>query len=177
MTTHERIQAVTDYGFTERQARFLVLVMRHSGLCVKRQYTAFAEYVCRRYRHNRACTNKNRVSVEALNEAVLHIVEEHALSADAIERVVRFTEEAATSEVNRKQQLDRELRDLNKRITNLVGAIEVGGDAAALVFKIRDCERQRDAKRLEHAALHPMPRLKPDVIEDRLAEWRRCAVR
>ena len=27
---------------TERQARFLVLVMRHAGLCVKRQYAAFA---------------------------------------------------------------------------------------------------------------------------------------
>jgi hypothetical protein len=42
LTTAERIQAVVDYGFTERQARFLVLVMRHAGLCVKRQYAAFA---------------------------------------------------------------------------------------------------------------------------------------
>jgi hypothetical protein len=42
MTTSERVQAVVDYGFTERQARFLVLVMRHAGLCVKRQYATFA---------------------------------------------------------------------------------------------------------------------------------------
>jgi hypothetical protein len=42
MTAQERVQAVADYGFTERQARFLVLVMRHAGLCVKRQYAAFA---------------------------------------------------------------------------------------------------------------------------------------
>lgn len=42
MTTAERVRAVVDYGFTERQARFLVLVMQHSGLCVKRQYAAFA---------------------------------------------------------------------------------------------------------------------------------------
>jgi hypothetical protein len=42
LTTDERVQAVVDYGFTDRQARFLVLVMRHSGLCVKRQYAAFA---------------------------------------------------------------------------------------------------------------------------------------
>jgi len=42
LTASERLQAVVDYGFTERQARFLVLVMRHSGLCVKRQYAAFA---------------------------------------------------------------------------------------------------------------------------------------
>lgn len=42
MTDTERVQAVADYGFTERQSRFLVLVMRHAGLCVKRQYAAFA---------------------------------------------------------------------------------------------------------------------------------------
>ena len=42
MTTSERVQAIADYGFTERQARFLVLVMRHSGLCIKRQYGTFA---------------------------------------------------------------------------------------------------------------------------------------
>ena len=42
MTSTERHQAVVDYGFTQREARFLVLVMRHAGLCVKRQYAAFA---------------------------------------------------------------------------------------------------------------------------------------
>ncbi|MPY88768.1 MAG: hypothetical protein GEU99_12670 [Luteitalea sp.] len=38
----QRIQAVIDCGFTERQARFLVLVMRHAGVCVPRQYASFA---------------------------------------------------------------------------------------------------------------------------------------
>jgi hypothetical protein len=42
MTAAERVRAVADYDFTERQARFLVLVMRHAGLCVKRQYAEFA---------------------------------------------------------------------------------------------------------------------------------------
>jgi hypothetical protein len=42
VTNEERVQAVADYGFTERQARFLVLVMRHAGVCVKRQYAMFA---------------------------------------------------------------------------------------------------------------------------------------
>jgi hypothetical protein len=42
MTNQERVQAIADYGFTDRQARFLVLVMRHAGLCIKRQYGAFA---------------------------------------------------------------------------------------------------------------------------------------
>ena len=30
-STPDRIQAVTEFGFTERQARFLVLVMQHAG--------------------------------------------------------------------------------------------------------------------------------------------------
>jgi hypothetical protein len=42
MTNDERIRAVIDCGFTERQARFLVLVMCHAGVCVPRQYAEFA---------------------------------------------------------------------------------------------------------------------------------------
>jgi hypothetical protein len=32
-------------GFTERQARFLAVVMRHSGVCFMRQYSTFAGIV------------------------------------------------------------------------------------------------------------------------------------
>jgi hypothetical protein len=42
MTQDERIRAVVDCSFTERQARFLVLVMRHAGVCIQRQYASFA---------------------------------------------------------------------------------------------------------------------------------------
>src|SRR6266540_2180633 len=45
MTADERVRAVVDFGFTERQARFLVTVMLHSGVCLLRQYTAFAGIV------------------------------------------------------------------------------------------------------------------------------------
>lgn len=38
----ERMQAVAAYGFTERQARFLVAVMIHSGVFVERQFCTFA---------------------------------------------------------------------------------------------------------------------------------------
>ena len=45
MTPDDRVRAVVDFGFTERQARFLVTVMLHSGMCLLRQYTAFAGIV------------------------------------------------------------------------------------------------------------------------------------
>ena len=37
MTAEDRVNPVVKFGFTERQARFLVTVMRHSGVCLLRQ--------------------------------------------------------------------------------------------------------------------------------------------
>lgn len=45
MSAQERVQAVAEFGFTERQARFLVTVMQHSGLCLLRHYSAYAGIV------------------------------------------------------------------------------------------------------------------------------------
>jgi hypothetical protein len=45
MTFDERAQAVAKKGFTDRQARFLVIVMLHSGVCVPRQYARFCGIV------------------------------------------------------------------------------------------------------------------------------------
>jgi hypothetical protein len=42
MSHDERVNAVADFGFTEPQARFLVTVLLYSGVCVPRQYAAFA---------------------------------------------------------------------------------------------------------------------------------------
>src|SRR5688572_14482069 len=38
MTSEDRIKAVSDFGVTERQARFMVTVMLNGGVCVPRQY-------------------------------------------------------------------------------------------------------------------------------------------
>ena len=37
----DRIKAVSDFGFTQRQARFLETVMLNGGVCVPRQYAQF----------------------------------------------------------------------------------------------------------------------------------------
>ena len=42
MTFDERGAALKGEGFTERQAAFLVTVMLHAGVCLVRQYRAFA---------------------------------------------------------------------------------------------------------------------------------------
>ena len=45
MTTAERVRAVAEKGFTDRQAGFLVTVMLHSGVCIGRQYCVYARIV------------------------------------------------------------------------------------------------------------------------------------
>lgn len=42
MTFNERVNAVSELGFTTRQARFLVTVMLHGGVCLPRQYARLA---------------------------------------------------------------------------------------------------------------------------------------
>ena len=42
MKAEERLRAVSAFGFTERQAGFLVTVMQHSGVCLGRHYCAFS---------------------------------------------------------------------------------------------------------------------------------------
>ena len=42
MTQAERVHEVTAFGFTERQARFLVTVLLHAGVCLGRQYCTFS---------------------------------------------------------------------------------------------------------------------------------------
>jgi hypothetical protein len=42
MTSEERVANLRVRGFTDRQARFLVAVMLHGGVCVLRQYATFA---------------------------------------------------------------------------------------------------------------------------------------
>ena len=45
MNLEHAVHTIAERGFTERQARFLVLVARHSGVCVMRQYSSFAGIV------------------------------------------------------------------------------------------------------------------------------------
>lgn len=45
MTFEARVQAVMEEGFTARQARFLVTVMLHAGVCMRRQYCTFGGMV------------------------------------------------------------------------------------------------------------------------------------
>lgn len=42
LNTDDRVDGIAKFRFTERQARFLDVVLRHGGVCVPRQYATFA---------------------------------------------------------------------------------------------------------------------------------------
>jgi hypothetical protein len=74
---------------------------------------------------------------------------------------------------DQQEGLAREGRDIERRIARLVAAVEDGADAASLFDRIKILEARRDAIAAKAARLRPVPRLAPDAVEGRLAEWRR----
>jgi integrase len=66
MTFDERAEAVAELGFTARQARFLMTVMLHAGVCVPRQYARFCGIV-----HGQK-TRKFFAKLERLGYATAH---------------------------------------------------------------------------------------------------------
>jgi site-specific DNA recombinase len=130
-----------------------------------------SHYVCHRRRAFGGCTNTLRIPVDALNEAVLQAIEQHALTPEAVEAVIALTER--DDRRDQEAALIRERTDVDKRIANLVAAIEAGGDAPSLVAKVRALEARRGAIADELAGLRPVPRLPAAIVRDRLDEWRR----
>ncbi len=59
------------------------------------------------------------------------------------------------------------------RIARLVVAVETAGDVTSLAVKLRELEARHAAIADQLRGLRPVPRLAPEVIENRLAEWRR----
>lgn len=130
------------------------------------------QYVCYRRRHNEAlCSNSLRIAVAEMNEAVLSAIEEHALTPEAVERLMTLTERDDLREQH--ALLGREVSDIEKRIGRITAAIELGDSPASLLAKLRELEARRTAIAGDMAKLRPVARLAPAVLENRLAEWRR----
>jgi hypothetical protein len=69
--------------------------------------------------------------------------------------------------------LEVERADIDRRLRKLREAIEVGGDAATLVARIRELEGRRKTLLSQEAGLRRLPRPPAHVVETRLADWRK----
>jgi site-specific DNA recombinase len=128
------------------------------------------EYVCARRRMNGNCTNALRMPMAEVDEGVLQAVEQHALTPEAIEGVIHLTERDEVQD--HKAALESERKEIERRIANITAAIEKDG-LGSLLKRLRELEDRRNAIDVELRNLRPIPRLAPEVIENRLAEWRR----
>ena len=127
--------------------------------------------VLNRRRQNGTCTNRLHIPVDILNEGVLSAIEEHIFKPEAIETVITLSERDDIRDL--QATLDKEAKDLTKRVARLVAIIEGGADSLSLVAKLKELEARQKAVHKERAAFRPIPRLAPQVVEDRLNEWRR----
>src|SRR6266852_5863956 len=72
MTPRERATALQAYGFTCRQASFVTMVLLHGGVCVPRQYCAFAGITRGQVMHDFFATlTARRSSVERAIERLM----------------------------------------------------------------------------------------------------------
>lgn len=68
----ERVQAVAKFGFTERQARFLLHVLTYSGVFIERQYRAFARIAHGQKTHDFLAKLVSRGYATAITPGALH---------------------------------------------------------------------------------------------------------
>jgi hypothetical protein len=134
-----------------------------------------AHYVCNHRRSYgdgpKGCANNLRMPVDVMHEAVLQAVEAPALTPESIEQVIQLTERDDLRD--QQTTLQREVVNLDKRLARLVAAIAHGGELPSLMAELRKLEERKAAITDQLAHLHPLPRLAPHVLHDRLAEWRR----
>lgn len=106
-----------------------------------------------------------------MNETILSSIQQHALAPEAVQQATRISERDDVRE--QQDALAKERQDTERRIARLVAVIADGGDAASLVASVRELENRVKAIDVEMRGLQPVPRLAPQVVENRLAEWRR----
>jgi recombinase-like zinc beta ribbon protein len=78
------------------------------------------EYHCYRAKHTAVCTNKRHIPVSEMNEAVLQAFEQHVFTPERIEHVIQLSER--NDEREQHESLEREQRDIEKRITRVLVA-------------------------------------------------------
>jgi hypothetical protein len=103
-----------------------------------------------------------------MNEEILSAIEQHALTPEAIESVIALSERDDVQDQQAK--LEREAKDLAKRIGRITDAIAAGGEMTSLMGKLRELETRQRTIEEQMRFLHPIPRLPPEVIADRLEE-------
>jgi site-specific DNA recombinase len=125
-------------------------------------------YACSNHVMNGSCTNSRSITREALEARMLDGLRDRLMAPEiAAEAMRAFAEE--TNRLNRERRsssgADRKaLADIEKKLKEIVTAIEDGGYSRPLMARLRDLEAKQDelAERLSHAPVD-IPDIHPNV--------------
>lgn len=109
-------------------------------------------YICSVHKHRPGtCTNKYGVAVAALDDAVLAQLRHYLDLAVITDRLTALIA-APTAHIAERGETEALVADLNRKIKNLVDALEATGNDPEVAARLKDVRRQRDeaAARLEH---------------------------
>ena len=87
------------------------------------------------------CANFIRIEASVLEEAVLSAVEEHALTPEAIARVLAFAERDEIQE--QRGILEAEQKEITRKLGNMVKAIAEGNSPGILLEAMRELENRQ----------------------------------
>jgi len=142
-------------------------------------------YACSNHVMNGSCTNSRTIARETLEARMLKGLRDRLMAPEiAAEAMRTYAEE--TNRLNRERRAGSEadrkaLADVEKKLKEIVTAIEDGGYSRPLMVRLRELEAKRNelAERLAHAPVD-IPDIHPNVAGiyrrkvERLAEALRC---
>ncbi len=177
----ERSQKIRNALNTRHRARYLLSGLLVCGVCGA-GYTLIGSdrYGCADHVNRGTCSNGRTIKRQEIERRVLGGLKEKLLAPDLIATFVKeFQEEwnrRASTANRRRATLEAELADIERRIDQVMAAIEQGVVTATTKARLLELEAKRDLRRAElakqsEAALVPVlhPKL-PEVYRRKVAD-------
>ena len=109
--------------------------------------TVYKYYSCTGTKHQaRNGCKKKRVPKDLIEKEVIRIVNEEILTEDAIEEIVKLAMESQKEDLENSplSHLEDELKQIDKKIKNLIAAIEDGSASKFILESLSEREAERD---------------------------------
>lgn len=138
--------SVVPRHYARRPKRLLSGVMRCS-VCSGAMTLQGDRYACSAHRERGTCTNARTVNANNLESRVLAGLRDHLLSADAVAQAVRAMQAEYAirirSQASTVDNAERKLAEADRRIDQIIRAIEEGYASTSLKERLRDLEAQK----------------------------------
>src|SRR5215471_14848395 len=118
-------------------------------ICAGGGRRGYVKYGCHSHKHNGVCRNRLMIRQDRLEAQLLSAIGDHILNPAMLDYTVercsqelkrRIAEMDAKGSIRSVDSLKKDLEDRKRRQTNVINAIEAGGDIPSLTARVRDLE-------------------------------------